>query len=798
MAYTDANLQADLAILKNNPQTGLAVRGAIARISENMIGKSIETQTKYYELTEEFINLLKGYTENGNGSQSTAEIINARNGEPSLKTRLDKDKNELLAEIAQKANISYVDALKLEVAKGGPKGLFYSIASLKSEYPNGSEDGGTWLVIDSTFVGVAHSFIWDETTSEWVDLGAYQSDYIPRRSITNDKYSDESITIDKTNFVKVGKNKLDSSKLASGYYGTNGEYFVDDGYKHSEPIPVSTGGTWSFSRDINLNTSVRERSEISFITAYNNDVAVPSAGERNVSKYVVPAGIDRIVLSTPTATWDRKVQMEFGDDITTFEKYKRTINNFHAPIDNEDIAFNSLDVSKLKIQEGTLPTRLYFLNGSLNSGQFNSVSSNRVSTKELHFAKKGSRIAFSNVEGVEFTVHLLTGSEVYKSNTGWSSVPYIFQEDTYYRISMRYANDSATPESSLSFFNDSIYFSSGGENAVLLKGELETSNAGRALIMPTNYPVVVGTQANVYLDNVLQYGNAYTAENFRVRGKGGIIAGGYQFTASSDVDLNFDYYTGRQLVMTKKLSVKTVPENAGSGLTKNVIMIGESTTPVELITELNRMFDSDPMNFVPMGTRGIGVDKHEGRGGWKISDLINQSNYKNLPNAFLNPATNTFDFPWYMAQQGYTKVDIVTLLFGFNDKYEGRTNAQIIADYEQVIKSIRLFDPTIKIGIGLTSLPSKHPNLNGADLKNDMLGLISELINKYDGRESEGFYIIPVYLNVDPINDMELIQVPLSLRNPTITTVGTDMPHPFHPGYLKFADVFYSMFKYMA
>ncbi|MEG0553261.1 MAG: hypothetical protein RR533_07010, partial [Carnobacterium sp.] len=107
--------QTDLATLKNNPQTGLAVRGAIARISENMIGKSIETQEDYenviVQLTTKFDNwdtafneLLNEYTENGNGSQSTAEIINARNGKANLKERIDLIEQETTENLAKKIN----------------------------------------------------------------------------------------------------------------------------------------------------------------------------------------------------------------------------------------------------------------------------------------------------------------------------------------------------------------------------------------------------------------------------------------------------------------------------------------------------------------------------------------------------------------------------------------------------------------------------------------------------------------------------------------------------------------------
>lgn len=702
----------------------------------------------------------------------------------------------LNAEIAGKA--TFTDATLVDAATGKYRldlsnGMFLAPGNWQFQ----------WKITDSTGKKL-HSFAFTGNIGKNISEGGSQATnfYLNLEDL---KAMQEDLA--NGTFALTGKNKFNIDTLGSGYYGTDGILYPNDEYGYSDYIVVKGGEEYVFSRTVAENTHVRERVGISFISAYSNIGILPKEGGRNVSSYIVPEGVTRIRLSSGLTVMNRKLQMEFGTTFTAYEKYKRTIRYLKTTVENDDIVTRTIDQDKLRLPPDMIPKMFYFSNGTLNSGKFNSASSNRVATIDRFFAKKGSIVNVVGATDVEFTVHILTEDDEYVKNSSWSSTQYVFDSDCYFRISAKYMTDVATPESKLPYFNNSFYLSSNNPYSVVLKNEQSAggsestggseSDSGRALIMPANYPVVVGTQANVYLDNILQYGNAYAAENFKVRGKGGIIEQGYQFIASSNTDLNFDYSIGKQLVMTKKLSVKAVPENAGSGLTKNVIMIGESTTPVELITELNRMFSDDPMNFVPMGTRGIGVDKHEGRGGWKISDLINKSNYKNLPNAFYNPAKNTFDFPWYMVQQGYTKVDYVTLLFGFNDMYEGQTIAQVLANYAKVIASIRLFDSSIKIGIGLTSLPSIYANLNGGDLKNDMLELISALIKEYDGRESEGFYIIPVYLNVDPINDMQTKQVPISLRNPKTTTVGDDLPHPESFGYLKFADVYYNMFKYM-
>ncbi|MGF2089605.1 glycerophosphodiester phosphodiesterase [Enterococcus casseliflavus] len=76
-------------------------------------------------------------------------------------------------QVATKADKTYVDSMLSSIAQGGPRELFYSLAALKSKYPSGAD--GTYLVFDSATTDGAHSYMWDESTSSWKDLGIYQA-----------------------------------------------------------------------------------------------------------------------------------------------------------------------------------------------------------------------------------------------------------------------------------------------------------------------------------------------------------------------------------------------------------------------------------------------------------------------------------------------------------------------------------------------------------------------------------------------------------------------------------------------
>src|SRR5690606_33223470 len=88
-----------------------------AQLADDANELSKETDASFKALQRE-------YTENGNGSQTTAEITVARDGELVLDDRLKRDFGNVNAQLAQieneKASINYVDAILMDIAKGGP------------------------------------------------------------------------------------------------------------------------------------------------------------------------------------------------------------------------------------------------------------------------------------------------------------------------------------------------------------------------------------------------------------------------------------------------------------------------------------------------------------------------------------------------------------------------------------------------------------------------------------------------------------------------------------------------------
>ena len=202
---------------------GKEVRESLASGIEAMSEDVVSVTGRQATVEEQFQSVLDETT--GKDVISAPEIILARNGEADLKARLDKEHQEVNAQLAQientKASINYVDAVLMDIAKGGPnngpQGPFMSLAALYSyNFPDGKE--GTWLVFDSSFTDGAHSFMWDSFNSSWKDLGVYQASLIAYKSVKNVHLSDEL----QSNLLEF---KLFNSPIKNGFYSTYDKVF---------------------------------------------------------------------------------------------------------------------------------------------------------------------------------------------------------------------------------------------------------------------------------------------------------------------------------------------------------------------------------------------------------------------------------------------------------------------------------------------------------------------------------------------------------------------------------------------
>ena len=153
---------------------------------------------------------------------------------------------------------------------------------------------------------------------------------------------------------------------------------------------------------------------------------------------------------------------------------------------------------------------------------------------------------------------------------------------------------------------------------------------------------------------------------------------------------------------------------------KTALVIGDSTVDFDTMTaKMLELFTENGSTLTLLGTLGDGTttNKNEGRSGWTTSDYFTNKKYNDVVNPFYNPDTETFDFKYYMNQQGYTSVDFVIIQLGINDLYNATNNYEsasknAISNIKKMIDSVFVFNDSIKVIINLPTTPnsdkSKH------------------------------------------------------------------------------------------
>ena len=327
------------------------------------------------------------------------------------------------------------------------------------------------------------------------------------------------------------------------------------------------------------------------------------------------------------------------------------------------------------------------------------------------------------------------------------------------------------------------------------------------LVVPEIVPVTSGRQMNFYHQNMMYGANARKADrmtfisnsidNYATFGRwsptgssSGSTATNYvQFFAKNTID--FDTAAAFKIVKPGT--------DAGSGLTKKVLIIGDSLTGgySTIRTTFGGLFADDAMSVEMLGTVGTAPYLCEGHSGWGYySYFHSQSRGEGdaTINPFWNPSTSAFDFEYYLTNNSIADPDYVLLCLGTNDG--SHTDAEIAECVDGIIESIHDYDADIRIGIWLP--PISATLSHGNEGANYTYRIIRLLIDRYSGRQSERIYTIPVFLAVDTEHDYPVEEVNIDARTSAYKMlIPTDNLHPTTAGFEKIADVLFSFVKYL-
>lgn len=293
----------------------------------------------------------------------------------------------------------------------------------------------------------------------------------------------------------------------------------------------------------------------------------------------------------------------------------------------------------------------------------------------------------------------------------------------------------------------------------------------------------------------------------------------YRLTAETagEYDLTIKATDKHGASVSKTTKIIVAATDAGSGDTASLIVLGDSTTNNGIaIGKLVENFANDTMSVSVMGTRGVDINKHEGRSGWtfrKYFESAGDGGDSSVVNPFYNPTTQTFDAAYYFANSGVSVPEWFFINLGINDTfgyYDDETLATSIESLntycDQMIASIKAAASAIKIGVCLTIPPNYSQDAFGKAYKcgqtrnrykrNNVLW-VENLIKKYDGRENENIYLVPIHTNLDTKYGMGMEEMPHSKRNTEtyLSPYGNGGVHPVESGYWQIADVYWFFLK---
>ena len=221
------------------------------------------------------------------------------------------------------------------IASGAPK-PYATLTDLQTAYPTGDTNN---------YVVIADGYIYYWNSSAWTQGWLYQSTII----------ADKTVNVNKTDFVTLGKNLFDKSKITTGYYYAynTGVKTVATGYYYSDYIPVLG----------NTSYCVNQPSKhICFYDANKTYISgfLVSSSPRT---FVTPANCVYVILSDGNSV-QNTLQFEVGTVTTTFENYKVSIPsisvNYTNMVGTPDIT-NIVDktVKSAKLVDFTLGKNLF-------------------------------------------------------------------------------------------------------------------------------------------------------------------------------------------------------------------------------------------------------------------------------------------------------------------------------------------------------------------------------------------------------------------------------------------------------
>lgn len=464
-------------------------------------------------------------------------------------------------------------------------------------------------------------------------------------AITTEKLADSSITPAKTTFLPVGKNKFNKAAVTTGYYITySGVIAANATYDISDYIPVVAGTAY-----------ICNGSGIRFSCYFDANYAVVAGGTAaGILTFTPPTGAAYVRVSMWHSDLDL-FQLEIGTTATAYASYQYVLSDAAGtPISASvaDSGVTSIKLADLAVTTAKLassavtPAKTTFL--QIGKNKFNKAAV----TTGYYMTNTGSILANASYDISEY-IPVVAGTTYANSGllgyalryscyfdanfavvAGGSSV-YVatFTPPTgaaYVRVTTYHADiDTFQLEigATATAYEAYQYTLSDSSGIPISASSTSSTTAAPVLVMPPTIYGVQGRECSLYIDN-LHLGDStlfnHDVTNTAVNGaqqreRWTWTPTGVQSTGTLTVSA-YDKTQGTVLA-SATTNQRAAASTAGSGTTKTINVIGDSLINAAVITQtVIDIAATDVMGVSFIGTRGTAPNKHEGRGGWKISD----------------------------------------------------------------------------------------------------------------------------------------------------------------------------------
>ena len=694
-------------------------------------------------------------------------------------TIFEQFRDSVTTQLQLKANQSFVDSQLASIVSGAPKGTYTDLVTLQNTYPNGAE--GVFLVLEN-----GH---WYYYASGWKDGGVYQAEgidyntfrflfnnvasekieYYPSKSL--DGASGENVTmstksgyttIKLTNVPKKGKLRVNKTSLARGQFIVTTD--SNDKFVNNFEYGYGTGTTTNYLIYPDGDKIVIDLYYLSRLSDKITNLYLSFVG---ISSSSIVTQLDKGYDIADVFKWV---------DMSKYLAYKNfgELLNEYQPVNkitNNNMRLEGYDTSNGNVQMGA--------NNNYMVIQYQNIPTFGTMTIPKKSMEAGQFIVFTSGDKCVSNLN-------YKYADGTSSVYFITQSDEETIIDFGFIHSHFASLNVDGFYlctikDDNFY--NDYNNIVNYEDvfgfiKLSENSTDYQFVYPEKIPKMTNKEMLVFLDNFVVNGNAY--ERNIISTSKSISQEPIAYIEQSDTSLKFN---------DKTIAIDNVSDKNGNA---KVLVLGESTSDNSgVMGGIKNLTDGDSnLSVSYLGTRTVSGVPNEAFSGWGIGTLRYAQTANGFNNPFYNPATNQFDYAYYLSQTSQAIPDIVFINFGINDVNRYTDKSTSMTDtYDFIINQIKTKNANCKFIIGLTHSYSRYGNYKDNAQRQVIINRVKDLQTYYTGKESNGIYLAPYYATVDPLLDRPS-------KNINGYVVGTDPVHLTSDGYRRgMVDMMYVMIK---